>query len=241
MKEAGVERYHANLETSRRYFPQMCTTHTYEDKVANIQRARAAGLEVCSGGILGMGESWEDRLDLAVSLAELEITSIPLNLLRPIPGTPYEGMEPISFTNLAIYLALYLLGWKRGTVSYLVYVLIGMVGVPVFSGFTGGMGKLLGPTGGYIVGFIPMALIAGVVIDRFRSRGIQLAGMVVGTAVCYAFGTAWYCFQASSPVGAALGLCVFPFIPGDLVKMLIAMALGPVIRSRLEKAGLYQG
>ena len=74
----------------------MCTTHTYEDKVTNIQRARAAGLEVCSGGILGMGESWEDRLDLAVSLAELEISSIPLNLLRPIPGTPYEGMEPIS-------------------------------------------------------------------------------------------------------------------------------------------------
>ena len=96
LKEAGVERCHANLETSRRYFPQMCTTHTYEDKVTNIQRARAAGLEVCSGGILGMGESWEDRLDLAVSLAELEISSIPLNLLRPIPGTPYEGMEPIS-------------------------------------------------------------------------------------------------------------------------------------------------
>ena len=96
LKEAGVTRFHANLETSRRYFPQMCTTHTYEDKVTNIQRARAAGLEVCSGGILGMGESWEDRLDLAVSLAELEISSIPLNLLRPIPGTPYEGMEPIS-------------------------------------------------------------------------------------------------------------------------------------------------
>ena len=116
-----------------------------------------------------------------------------------------------------------------------------MVGVPGFSGFTGGMGRLLGPTGGYIVGFIPMALIAGAVIDRFRNRGIQLAGMIAGTAVCYAFGTAWYCFQAGSSVGAALGLCVFPFIPGDLVKMLIAMALGPMIRSRLEKAGLYRG
>ena len=124
------------------------------------------------------------------------------------------GPVPISFTNLAIYLSLYLLGWKRGTVSYLVYVLIGMVGVPVFSGFTG---------------------------DRFRNRGIQLAGMIAGTAVCYAFGTAWYCFQAGSSVGAALGLCVFPFIPGDLVKMLIAMALGSMIRSRLEKAGLYRG
>ena len=156
------------------------------------------------------------------------------------------GPVPISFTNLAIYL----LGWKRGTVSYLVYVLIGMVGVPVFSGFTGGMGRLLGPTGGYIVGFIPMALIAGAVIDRFRNRGIQLAGMIAAvqfvgmaaaTAVCYAFGTAWFCLSMDSTVSAALGLCVFPFIPGDLVKMLIAMALGPMIRSRLEKAGLYRG
>ncbi len=123
------------------------------------------------------------------------------------------GPVPISFTNLAIYLSLYLLGWKRGTVSYLVYVLIGMVGVPVFSGFTGGMGRLLGPTGGYIVGFIPMALIAGAVIDRFRNRGIQLAGMIAGTAVCYAFGTAWYCFQAGSSVGGRPGAVRVPLHP----------------------------
>ena len=151
------------------------------------------------------------------------------------------GAIPISLSNFVICLTVWLLGPKFGTLSVAVYLLIGLVGVPVFSGFTGGMGRLLGPTGGYIVGFIPMALIAGAVIDRFRNRGIQLAGMIAGTAVCYAFGTAWYCFQAGSSVGAALGLCVFPFIPGDLVKMLIAMALGPMIRSRLEKAGLYRG
>ena len=151
------------------------------------------------------------------------------------------GAIPISLSNFVICLTAWLLGPKFGTLSVAVYLLIGLVGVPVFSGFTGGMGRLLGPTGGYIVGFIPMALIAGAVIDRFRNRGIQLAGMIAGTAVCYAFGTAWYCFQAGSSVGAALGLCVFPFIPGDLVKMLIAMALGPMIRSRLEKAGLYRG
>lgn len=86
-----------------------------------------------------------------------------------------------------------------------------------------------------------MALIAGVVIDRFRNRGIQLAGMIAGTAVCYAFGTAWYCFQAGSSVGAALGLCVFPFIPGDLVKMLIAMALGPMIRLPAGESGTVSG
>ena len=146
------------------------------------------------------------------------------------------GPIPISFTNLAIYFALYLLGWKKGTVSYLVYLLIGFVGLPVFSGFVGGIGKFLGPTGGYIVGFIPMAIIAGIMIDRFKGRWIHLLGMLAGTAVCYAFGTAWYCLQTGSALVPALGLCVFPFIPGDLVKMIAAMLLGPVIRERIRKA-----
>ena len=146
------------------------------------------------------------------------------------------GPIPISFTNLAIYFALYLLGWKKGTVSYLVYLLIGIVGLPVFSGFVGGIGKFLGPTGGYIVGFIPMAIIAGILIDRFKNRWIHLLGMLVGTAICYAFGTAWYCLQTGSALVPALGLCDFPFIPGDLVKMIAAMLLGPVIRERIRKA-----
>ena len=148
------------------------------------------------------------------------------------------GPIPVSFTNLAIYLSLYLLGWKRGSLSYLVYMLIGMVGMPVFSGYAGGFGKLFGPTGGYILGFLPMALIAGWVIDHSRSRAAHMAGLILGTAVCYAFGTAWYCVQAGCAVGAALGLCVIPFIPVDLVKMAAAMGLGSVVRDRLEKAGL---
>ena len=151
------------------------------------------------------------------------------------------GPVPISFTNLAIYISLYLLGWKWGTVSYLVYMLIGMAGVPVFSGFTGGLGKLAGATGGYIVGFLPMAVIAGLVIDRCRNRAVQFAGVAAGTAVCYAFGTAWFCVLMDSTPLAALSLCVFPFIPGDLVKMAAAMAVGPLIRRRLVQAGLQPG
>ena len=140
------------------------------------------------------------------------------------------GPVPISFTNLAIYLSLYLLGWKRGTVSYLVYVLIGAVGVPVFSGFTGGLGKLAGATGGYIVGFIPMAVIAGLVIDRYRNRGLQLAGMIVGTAVCYAFGTAWFVtvyLQGGKAVSvlSALLLCVVPYLLPDLLKLTLAAVI----------------
>lgn len=96
MKEAGVTRFHANLETSRRNFPNICTSHTYEDKRANIQNAKKAGLEVCSGGILGMGETWEDRIDMAMDLAELGVESIPLNLLTPIPGTPMAKQPQIA-------------------------------------------------------------------------------------------------------------------------------------------------
>lgn len=144
------------------------------------------------------------------------------------------GPVPISFTNLAIYLTLYLLNWKQGTISYFLYLLIGFAGLPVFSGFTGGVAKLAGPTGGYIVGFIPMAIIAGLVIDHCQKRWVQFLGMIVGTAICYALGTAWFCIQANYTVSTALAVCVIPFIPADLIKMLIAMTIGPEIRQRMK-------
>ncbi len=93
---AGVRRYHNNIETSRGYFDSICTSHTFDDKVANIQRARAAGLSVCSGGIIGMGETMDDRIDMAFDLAEMGIRSIPINTLIPIPGTPLEGLPLLS-------------------------------------------------------------------------------------------------------------------------------------------------
>lgn len=96
LKEAGVTRYHNNIETSRRNFPNICTTHTFDQKVATIKAAQAAGLTVCSGGILGMGETFEDRIDMALELNELGIKSIPINFLIPIPGTPLEHQEQIS-------------------------------------------------------------------------------------------------------------------------------------------------
>ena len=107
LKEAGVTRYHANLETSRRNFPNICTTHSYQDKIDNIRRARQAGLQICSGGIVGLGETWEDRLELALDLAELEVDSIPLNLLTPIPGTPLEGTPPLSVEEVRRIVAIF--------------------------------------------------------------------------------------------------------------------------------------
>ena len=147
------------------------------------------------------------------------------------------GPVPISLTNFAIYLSLYILNWKKGTISYLLYLLIGLVGLPVFSGFTGGIGKLAGPTGGYIIGFIPMAVIAGIVIDKFSQKWIHLIGMIVGTAVCYAFGTLWFCLQSGTGVLAALSICVIPFIPGDLIKMVLAIIIAPNIKKQLDKIG----
>ena len=154
------------------------------------------------------------------------------------PMSIFIGEVPITLTNLVIYFSLYLLGWKRGSASVVVYILVGMVGMPVFSGFAGGLGKLVGATGGYIVGFVVMALIAGWVMDHTASRVLHMGGMILGTLACYALGTAWYCFLTHNPLQAALWTCVIPFIPFDLAKMVAAAVLGPVLRERLVRAGL---
>jgi len=93
---AGVNRYNHNLETSRRFFPQICSTHSYDDRAATVRRAKAAGLEVCCGGIIGMGESIEDWVDLAFALRELVVDSIPVNLFNPRAGTPLEKMPCLT-------------------------------------------------------------------------------------------------------------------------------------------------
>ncbi len=107
LKEAGVTRVHNNLETSRNHFPEICTTHTFDDKVAAIRAAQAAGLTVCSGGIMGMGETKEDRIDMALTLRELGIGSVPVNLLNPIPGTPLERQKPLTADDMRRIVAVY--------------------------------------------------------------------------------------------------------------------------------------
>lgn len=107
LRECGVSRYHANIETSRRFFPEICSTHTYEDKCRTIKLAQEAGLEVCSGGIIGMGETWDDRIDMALSLHEMNVVSIPINVLQPIPGTPFESLPPLSEEDILRTFALF--------------------------------------------------------------------------------------------------------------------------------------
>lgn len=163
------------------------------------------------------------------------LTCIMGPLSVPLPFSPV----PISLTNLAVYLAVYVLGMKWGTVSYCIYLLIGFVGVPVFSSFTGGAGKLLGPTGGYLIGFAFMALICGFFIDKWTDKmPLCFLGLALGTLCCYAVETLWLARQAGLSLPKALAAGVLPFVFGDILKIVAAMAVGPQIRKRLRAAGL---
>ncbi|WP_419785678.1 biotin synthase BioB [Pseudodesulfovibrio sp.] len=107
LKKAGLAGYHHNLETSASFFPHMCTTHRYEEDVDAVRTALKAGLHVCSGGIFGIGESWDDRVELALLLRDLGVHSVPINFLHPVPGTPLEGRKPLPPEEALRIVALY--------------------------------------------------------------------------------------------------------------------------------------
>lgn len=118
LKESGVKRYHCNMETSSGFFPKLCTTHTPEDKIKTIKAARELGMDVCSGGIIGMGESLADRLDFAFELAALDVDSVPMNILDPIPGTPLENTPLISEEDIIRTAAMFRLILPRKSIRF---------------------------------------------------------------------------------------------------------------------------
>lgn len=100
LKAAGITRIHNNLETSRNFFPEICTTHTYDQKIETIKAAQEAGMEICSGGLIGLGEDFKDRIDMALELRDLDVHSVPINLLNPIKNTPLENNEPLPMEEV---------------------------------------------------------------------------------------------------------------------------------------------
>lgn len=166
------------------------------------------------------------------------LTAICSFITIPLGFTPV----PINLGTLAVFLTGGILGKKYGSISIIVYVLLGAAGVPVFSGFRGGIGVLAGPTGGYIIGYIAAVFVIGVIVDRYmksvsenRQRGrsasyaaetLMLAlAMICGLIICYAFGTAWFMISTGTPLWASLVSCVFPFLIGDAVKIIAAALL----------------
>lgn len=148
----------------------------------------------------------------------------------PLPFSPV----PISFVHLAIYLAVYVLGARLGSVSCLLYILLGALGLPVLSGFSGGFGKVAGPTGGYLLAYPVLAFVSGYLIERFpRRRSIHVLGMLLGLLICYGFGTFWLAHQLHVSFRAALAVGVLPYLIGDAVKIAAALSLGPRLRKGL--------
>jgi biotin transport system substrate-specific component len=138
---------------------------------------------------------------------------------------------PFTMQTFGVFMAIGLLGGKRGTAAVAVYLLLGAAGLPVFSGFTGGIGHIMGPTGGYLIGFLFSALVMWLAEHFFgRSMRVLVISMFAGLAVCYAFGTAWFAISGAKGSGgtglmAALSLCVFPYIIPDIIKIALAAQL----------------
>ncbi len=154
---------------------------------------------------------------------------------------------PFTLQSFAVFAAAGLLGWKRGVIAVCVYILLGALGLPVFSNFTGGAGVLLGTTGGYILGFAAAVFVSGLIMDRFgRCMPVMLSAMLAGLVLCYAFGTAWFVgvyTRTKSAIGVftALSWCVFPFILPDMAKIALAALLTKRLFKRFSLRGPDQG
>ena len=148
------------------------------------------------------------------------------------------GPVPVSPAVFVICLTAYLLGGRLAAMSAGIYLLTGMAGMPVFSGYTGGVGKLAGPTGGYLIGYLFTAFIGGMACEKFNRKTLPSAfGMGAGVAAAYLFGTIWFVHSMNAGLVYALSVCVFPFIPLDLAKIAAAILLGRTVRAALGRSG----
>lgn len=181
--------------------------------------------------------SLSDTSNLVLCAVCAAITCILAPLSIPLPG----GV-PVSLATFASMLAGVLLGGSLGAVSQLIYILLGAVGLPVFAGWTGGLGNVLGMTGGFIIGYIPLAWHTGLIYKKFGSREkmpvrlfFMIIGMLVGNIVLYAFGTVWFMVVTGSSLEVSLAACVIPFIPGNFVKMAAVCIIAPPVENAIRR------
>ena len=144
------------------------------------------------------------------------------------------GPVPLTFATLVIYLAAGTLRWKIAMLSVVLYILMGIIGLPVFTNFEGGFHKVAGVTGGFIIGYIPCAFATGFITEVFKKRiWSYILGMVIGTVLLYTCGTAWFAYQTGSSFAISLTLCVTPFLIGDSIKIALACIITPQLRNAL--------
>ena len=156
-----------------------------------------------------------------------------LSVLAPL-SIPLAGKVPISLATFVVMLIGLLLGPNKGLLVVLVYIILAFIGLPIMSGFTGGAAKLLGATGGYVFGYLPLIYLTGL-FGYKKSIGNKVLGMLIGTIVLYAFGTAWFVYYTKMDLKAALLACVVPFLIGDALKMVACILLEGKLSKLFEK------
>ncbi len=169
--------------------------------------------------------------NIARSAMLAALTAVCAQIAVPLPGS-----VPLSLASFAVMLSGALLGPQDGAISQLVYLLMGIIGLPVFASFQGGPGCIVGPTGGYLLGYIPMASVIGQVTKGAgKSFPRYLAAMSLGTLICYLFGTAWYLFSTKVNLLAACVSCVFPFLAGDILKIVSASLIACRLQGKIKQ------
>lgn len=183
-----------------------------------------------------------DHQDLHCRLYHLTACALMTALLCALsPITVSVGPVPFSFSIFVICLASYLLGPVYSVMCVAAYLLLGIAGLPVFSGWTGGPARLAGPTGGFLVGYLPAAFLSGLPAANSKSRRssfFSAFAMAAGVLSAYALGTAWFMLSTGAPAAYALSVCVLPFIPADAAKIAAAILFGNAVRGALARAGL---
>ena len=171
----------------------------------------------------------DSALSLTIIPMFAALTAILSQIAIPI------GPVPVNLSLVSVFLSAAILSTHNAVISQVIYILLGVIGVPVFTSFNSGIQALVGPTGGYIIGYIPCVLITGMLIQRFGKKFIGRAiSMLLGLASCYALGTAWFMRLTQTPAWSALTLCVFPFLIADAIKIIFATIISLKIKNKIS-------